>query len=289
MALEELKRRAEDSGEESNDNTEGQKRVRWTNEEVPASPTPTHHSSSDDTPDSKVFVSVTGLQGRVGGAYFDPVTVTLYFLEDTTDGTHFDLVKMFLEQTKPDTCLISSRADEPLISFCQEYMELSGGQCAIRPQREFVAYKGQDKLQQLRILSEPPRNGSEASYDPTIPQTAPRNVNDFMDSRSGSAGDPTSQRTLAAIRRLNFGSNHAPLCMAATAALLDQLLRVHAALELDESQNHMGALDINSIEVLALNEVMQINADALASLRIFDDENHASVHSDKTKEGHSLF
>ncbi|KAG8716968.1 MutS protein msh5 [Ceratobasidium sp. 394] len=289
MALEELKRRAEDSEEGSNDNTKGQKRVRWTNEEVPASPTPTHHSSSDDTPDSKVFVSVTGLQGRVGGAYYDPVTATLYFLEDTTDGTHFDLVKMFLEQTKPDTCLISSRADEPLISFCQEYMELSGGQCVIRPQREFVTYKGQDKLQQLRILSELPRDGPETSCDPTIPHAAPRNVNDFMGSRSSGAGDPISQRTLAAIRRLNFGSNHAPLCMAATAALLDQLLRVHAALELDESQNHMGALDINSIEVLALNEVMQINADALSSLQIFDDENHASVHSDKTKEGHSLF
>jgi DNA mismatch repair protein MSH5 len=56
------------------------------------------------------------------------------------------------------------------------------------------------------------------------------------------------------------------------------------------------------------DQVMQINADALScvknqtisrfvshkislrsSLQIFDDEKHASVHSDKTKEGHSLF
>ncbi|ELU42120.1 meiotic recombination-related protein [Rhizoctonia solani AG-1 IA] len=34
---------------------------------------------------------------------------------------------------------------------------------------------------------------------------------------------------------------------------------------------------------------MQVNADALASLQVFDDETHASIHSDKTKEGHSLF
>lgn len=34
---------------------------------------------------------------------------------------------------------------------------------------------------------------------------------------------------------------------------------------------------------------MQINADALYSLQIFDTENHASMHSDKTKEGLSLF
>lgn len=34
---------------------------------------------------------------------------------------------------------------------------------------------------------------------------------------------------------------------------------------------------------------MHINADALCSLQIFDAEKHASAHSDKTKEGLSLF
>ena len=34
---------------------------------------------------------------------------------------------------------------------------------------------------------------------------------------------------------------------------------------------------------------MQINADALFSLQVFEDEHHASIHSDKTKEGLSLF
>ncbi|KAG8772051.1 MutS protein msh5 [Ceratobasidium sp. 428] len=308
MALEGHKRRAEDSEEEGDGKNNGPKRVRWTNQEDMTSPTPTQRSSSDNALDSKVFVSLTGLHGRVGGAYYNPNPATLYFLEDTMDGSHFDLVKMFLEQTKPDTCLISSRADEPLILFCQEYMELSGGQCFIRPHREFVAHKGQDKLQQLRILTELPRNDPSSFNGPASPSAAPRNVNDFIDSRGSGAGDPTAQRTLAAIRRLNFGGNHAPLCMGATAALLDQLLRVQAALELDESQNHIGALNIDSIEVLTLDEVMQINADALSyvtapifdreflpympagsSLQIFDDENHASVHSDKTKEGHSLF
>jgi hypothetical protein len=40
--------------------------------------------------------------------------------------------------------------------------------------------------------------------------------------------------------------------MAATASLLDQLLRVHGVLELDESQTHIGSLNIRSIEILAL-------------------------------------
>lgn len=34
---------------------------------------------------------------------------------------------------------------------------------------------------------------------------------------------------------------------------------------------------------------MQINSDALYSLQIFDNESHASIHSDRTKEGLSLF
>ena len=51
----------------------------------------------------------------------------------------------------------------------------------------------------------------------------------------------------------------------------------------------IGSLEIRSIEYLALKDVMQINADALHSLQVFDEESHASTHSDKTKEGLSLF
>ncbi len=70
-------------------------------------------------------------------------------------------------------------------------------------------------------------------------------------------------------------------------ALLDHLVRIRAVGELEDEG--IGGLDIRDIESLALKEVMQINADALYSLQIFDNENHASVHSDKTKEGLSLF
>ena len=51
----------------------------------------------------------------------------------------------------------------------------------------------------------------------------------------------------------------------------------------------MDGLEIRSIEPLQLLHAMQINLDALFSLQIFEDENHASIHSDKTKEGLSLF
>lgn len=51
----------------------------------------------------------------------------------------------------------------------------------------------------------------------------------------------------------------------------------------------ISGLEIRGIEYISLRDVMQVNADALHSLQVFHNENHASIHSDKTKEGLSLF
>lgn len=110
--------------------------------------------------------------------------------------------------------------------------------------------------------------------------------------------------------------------MACVGALIDHLIRERAASDFDDEG--ITSVDIRDIEILALcvlvyalclpfrlnltcfrNEVMHINADALLwvrsayffmnsevrirSLQVFENESHASVHSDKTKEGLSLF
>ena len=75
--------------------------------------------------------------------------------------------------------------------------------------------------------------------------------------------------------------------MGSLGALLDHLAKVRAVGELDDEG--IGGLEIRDIEYIALEQAMHLNADALFSLQIFDTENHASVHSDKTKEGLSLF
>lgn len=75
--------------------------------------------------------------------------------------------------------------------------------------------------------------------------------------------------------------------MGSIGALLDHLCRVRAAGDLEDAG--IGGLEIRAIEYMALKQVMQINADALFSLQVFDTENHASINSDKTKEGLSLF
>lgn len=75
--------------------------------------------------------------------------------------------------------------------------------------------------------------------------------------------------------------------MGSVGALLDHLAKVRAVGELDDEG--IGGLEVRDIEYIAFKQAMQINADALFSLQIFDTENHASAHSDKTKEGLSLF
>jgi DNA mismatch repair protein MSH5 len=91
-------------------------------------------------------------------------------------------------------------------------VELAGGQCQVRPHREFVAQKGRNKLQQLRLLSQLPQSEFDDAYSRVSP-SAPRNVNDFIGSRRNSERDPTVQRLYAAIRLLNFGGEDAPLCV----------------------------------------------------------------------------
>ncbi|EEB88014.1 hypothetical protein MPER_14402, partial [Moniliophthora perniciosa FA553] len=77
-----------------------------------------------------------------------------------------------------------------------------------------------------------------------------------------------------------------PFCMASVGALLDHLVRERAMDDLEDEG--IRGLEVRAIEALSLSEIMQINADALSSLQIFENESHASVHSDKTKEGLSL-
>ncbi|CAE6476796.1 unnamed protein product [Rhizoctonia solani] len=287
--MENSKRSITPSEGDDDNNMGTSKRVRWNNiSDSTHDISVGESSSSDESVESKIFASVTGYHGRVGGVYYNPENSILYMMEDTTDSSHFDLMRMFLEQIKADICLVSSRADEHLIIFCQEFMELRGGQCQVRPHKEFIPHKGLAKLQQLSLLARLPQAEFGNSDDAAL-LGPPRNGNNFIHPRRNMDNDPNAQRQYSAIRLLNFGGGEAPLCLSSASALLEQLLRVHASEELDETQNHIGALHVSSIEILSLNQVMQVNADALASLQIFDDENHASIHSNKTKEGHSLF
>ncbi|KAH8825333.1 DNA mismatch repair protein MutS [Flagelloscypha sp. PMI_526] len=229
------------------------------------------------------------IHGKLGCAFYDPMKCVIYVLEDTQEFKYFDLTKMLLEQVAPDILLTSSRADEEFIDILRDHCDTAGGDFQIRPYKEFFPSKGRDRLMMLNLLSELPDDPVDYHLPSSIPGASePRDAYSFMAQRKELNGDPTMKRWNASVRLKNFvGVESSPQCMASIGALLDCLVRENAVSDLEDEG--ISGLDVMDIESLSLNKVMQINADALSSLQIFEAESHASVHSDKTKEGLSLF
>ncbi|KAL1699469.1 DNA mismatch repair protein MutS [Schizophyllum commune] len=260
------------------------KKVRFDGSQTETTPAPTTavtESEEDSRAPDKICLTAWCQHGRMACAYYDPVKCIVYVLEDTQETPHLDLTQTLLEQAQPDIILTSSRGDDELIDKLRDYAEASGGHFQIRPHKEFNTAKGRDRLFSLPLLSELP-----AQYDQDAPSSDSgsggsglRNAYDFMRSRrnaDGNGGDPTLKRWNASIRLANFASvDSSPLCIACVGALLDHMVRERAVNDLEEEG--ISSLAIRDIESIAL------------SLGIFEDESHASIHSDKTKEGLSLF
>ncbi|KAF9267356.1 hypothetical protein L218DRAFT_970816 [Marasmius fiardii PR-910] len=283
------------SGSDEEGNSAEKKRVRWGEEggrvkETPGKDISLDSEESDDSEvPEKVCLTAWCQNQRIGAAYYDPIKCIIYALHDTEDSTHFDLTKMLLEQVNPEVVLVSSRSDEMFIDMIRDHMDASNGIFQIRPQKEFTTSKGRDRLLSLRLLSDLPQDDctfhSSSDVDSGVVET--RDAYDYKGKRSENVQDPMTKRWNASIRLANSVSvETSPLCMASMGALLDHLVRERAMNDFDDEG--IRGLDIGSIEALALSEVMQLNADALFSLHIFEDERHASMHSDKTKEGLSL-
>ncbi|PBK97772.1 hypothetical protein ARMGADRAFT_1044451 [Armillaria gallica] len=280
--------RSQDLGYDSGDSRgsgaspSNKKKVRWEgNDSVAEKETGTTDDDDESVPEK---------HGRVGVAYYDPVKCTVYVLEDTQESQHFDLTQIILDQAKPNIVLTSSKADDLFIDALREYADRSGSVFQIRPYKDFIPSKGRDRLFSLQLLSDLPSadtgDANSSGMDSDTSRT--RDAYEFMSRRRDQEGDPTMKRWNAAIRLSNFASiDSSPLCVASIGALLDHLVRERALNDLEGEGMH--GLDIREIEILALNEVMQINADALHSLQIFENESHACTQSDKTKEGLSLF
>ncbi|KAG2153131.1 DNA mismatch repair protein MutS [Suillus bovinus] len=269
------------------------KKVRWEGNSESAeavADTENGPSSEDDASTSKICLTIFCQSGRIAGAYYDSVRCIVYVLEDTQEDIHFDLTNMLLEQCNADIVLTSSKADDPFISVLQKFAEASGGVFQIRPHKEFTPHRGRDRLLSLPFLSElTTEDTGQCLSSDNSSGAEPGNAYEFMQKRKQAAGDPTMKRWNAAIRLANYASvESSPLCISCLGALLDYLTRERAASDLDDDAGVEG-LNISGIEVLTIDQVMHINAEALFSLQIFENESHASIHSDKTKEGLSLF
>ncbi|KAJ6477358.1 muts domain V-domain-containing protein [Mycena vitilis] len=278
-----------DDSPSENESSPAKKRVRWEGK-AGATTEGTTDSDLEDAAD-KICLAAYCQHGRVGCAYYDPVKCMIYILEDSQETAHFELTTM--QQASPDVLLTSSRSDDEFMDIARAHMDACGGVFQIRPHKEFVASKGRERLLSLRLLSELPQDDGELPASSELGSTSSnseiRNAYDFMRRRQEAAGgDPTLKRWNASIRLSNFTSvDSSPLCIASIGALLDHLVRERAVNDLEDEG--IAGLEVRDIEALSLDQVMQINADALFSLQVFENESHASVHSDKTKEGLSLF
>ncbi|KAG6837182.1 hypothetical protein H0H93_013409 [Arthromyces matolae] len=291
-------------GSDSDSEQVERKKVRW---EEHASPTSTGESDSDESPavNEKTYLAACG---HLGCAYYDASKGVLYVLEDTQDSPHFDLTTMrsslfellfpadsdlsstVLEQSEPSIVLTSSKSDEDFMDTLRDHVDTAGGAFQVRPHKEFSPAKGRDRLLSLTLLADLPHDALPMDSVSYNAGSVSGNAYDFMRKRQDINGDPTLKRWIA--------------LMASIGALLDHVVRERAVGDLDDEG--IEGLDVRDIEILSLDQVLQINSDALSSvnivtrsgrclppklssLQIFEDESHASVHSDKTKEGLSLF
>ncbi|KAI9464933.1 DNA mismatch repair protein MutS [Lactarius psammicola] len=224
--------------------------------------------------------------GRIGCAYYNPEDFLIYVLEDTQETAQFDVTRTLLDQVSPDVFLANSKADDKFIDLCGDSMATSGGFFQIRPQKDFRPERGRNNVLSLGLLSDLP----EETIDPPDPDasTEPRNAYEFMQRRRSAKGNPTLKRWNASVRVSNFAAlDLSPFALGSIGALLDYLIREQALGDLEPEG--ISGLDVRGIANLSLDKTMQINADALFSLQVFENESHASIHSTKTKEGLSLF
>ncbi|KIJ54568.1 hypothetical protein M422DRAFT_73531 [Sphaerobolus stellatus SS14] len=283
------------SSEEDEASGSERKRVRWEGsvQAADAEKENGDEEEESDTVSEDICFSIACFHRRIGGAYYDPQKATMYVLEDTTDSAHYDVTQMLIEQASPNIVITGSRSDDKFIEKVREISDSTSIKFQIRPKREYNTNKGYERLLTLRLFAclpneDGPGNDRCSSETDLYSSSEPRNAYDFMRRRRPQAVDPAFERWNASIRLANFSSvDTSPICIAAIGALLDHLSRMRAVGELEDEG--IAGLEIRNIESLALDKTMQINADALSSLQIFDDENHAYIHSDKTKEGLSLF
>ncbi|KAM0753707.1 P-loop containing nucleoside triphosphate hydrolase protein [Meredithblackwellia eburnea MCA 4105] len=261
-------------------------------------------SDEDDSDDnawrSGITLAINVTRGKLGCMYFDPKLRKIFFLEDSEDSElgRWELVENIVKQISPKRVVTCSNADQAFLDILKPLLEsvapssvtsissASGSsangnpiQLEYRSGREFNVWAGKEALGQLKIREQ----GIYALQEEVVndvdedEMVVYRNGGGRMDSGRG--------RRNAELRLVSFINSleQSPVTLGCASALLTQLAGARSALgELDD------AIQVHGLEAMSLEEVMHINTDALLSLQIFSPESHASIHSNKTKEGLSL-
>ncbi|GAA5886223.1 hypothetical protein JCM16303_004466 [Sporobolomyces ruberrimus] len=243
-----------------------------------------------------ITLAISLIRGKLGCTYYDPNENKIYFLEDQPDSSEFDLTALVLGQLLPTTVLTASNADPKFVSFLESALStlppLSSASSAaslqsssasalsglptrleIRPAREFYAGQGRHLLSQLDIREGPWYSVKGEEDEPVS------NRNDAVD------GDAMRRNRELRLSSFINGLEKSPVTLGCAGSLVSSITRMRTA----EGDLEANDFEISGLELMKLDKVMQINAEALTSLQIFEEEAHASMHATRGKEGLSIF
>ncbi|KAM0790292.1 hypothetical protein ACM66B_005594 [Microbotryomycetes sp. NB124-2] len=257
------------------------------------------HESGWNSQGKEVVLAITSLNGKVGCCCYDGQTGRLTLLPDQSETENWDVTRMILQQTLPQRVSTSSKADatflvqlESILSSIPSTSDLSVTTSAtgsdsdgskpvrleMRPAREFYAGQGKEALSNLNVLE----GGIYELEDDD------QDWNDGgFNLRAGKQGEQIKMMRELRLESFVNGLTSSPLTLGCAGALVSQVSRsMSAAGEMIDPEE---GLAVTALDWIQLDDVMQINWDALTSLQIFVDESHAAMHSSATKEGLSLF
>ncbi|GAA5920451.1 hypothetical protein JCM1841_004561 [Sporobolomyces salmonicolor] len=274
---------------------------------------------------SGIVLAMTALRDKVGCCYYDPATQKIFFLEDQQDSPACDLASTVLEQLLPANILTSAAADVGFLSFLEEILSTlpvapsaaSSASSAtadppvrleFRPAREFYVGQGRHLLSQVNVTEGGFYAEGEkeaAAYGSALGEmqddhgglddgSGGRAMDAYLFGRRegkrrtrrvGVEGDALRRSRELRLEGFLNGLEASPLTLGCAAALLTYISRTKTA----AGDLQTDGFEVAGLELMRLDKVMLISADALASLQIFDHETHASMHSSQGKEGLSLF
>ncbi|KAF9425765.1 MutS protein msh5 [Podila epigama] len=231
--------------------------------------------------DSEIILAVNYRGRQLGCAYFDTRWPKLFIMNDMTECKSLDVLEMqnieehyyhlVKVQVRPTLIFVSSRLEETMLEILKSDV---GGECKVevRPNGEFSPPLGKSKLISVMI------NTSRAAR--------PCRANEMQPPPAVLTDDATrkeGEMLLANI--IDIQSTESIGCAGAIISHLSRNGLAHRNIRDGRS------LTMFTLTSFSIDKFMFINANALSSLQIFEDETHPSMHVSirGRKEGLSLF
>ncbi|GES81967.1 MutS family protein MSH5 [Rhizophagus clarus] len=207
----------------------------------------------------KIIMAVNHRNRKLGCAYYNLETSKLYLMEDIDETFPYDLLNLLRFQILPTVIIANSNADDDFIEILKTQDDSISvePELIIRPSTEFLYTSAKTKLLSVHF----------GEYNHVT-----------------SKFESSKRETYLQLSCIVNMESVETICCAG--ALISYISRAKITEGMPEDQ----PIEISQIEQFSLKRFLHINADALCSLQIFEDESHPNMHmQSRSKEGLSLF